>query len=317
MKSSNRKEIYIDAFNLKSSGGLTVLQRILVGFTARNCDVIIVSNIRGLSRQGMFVFVKSLVARDVFLSDKRHVLYLSNIPPLFKKDRSTMLFYLHQRYWVDGRGYAYMTSMKSRLLYLSKLLFWKVFGNNLPNIAVQTEDMRDLLLDKGSTKDIKVFPVFNETTDRFSKVKLNGCLIIGDGAPHKHSNGLNELVEFLRDQKVGYKYVGYENKLDSDGKRSRWYSKQEYWELLRAYRFVAISSDFESLGLPFIEAAQAGCVVIVPKRFSMLQEILSEVYTIQEFRTKILVDQPFESPKVLITDKTNELHDYLVNLNMD
>lgn len=315
MKNSKYGLIYIDAFNLKSSGGITVYERIVEELNKIKREFLVVSNIRQLESCGKFHFVGTLYARDKFLMNKNGVLYLSNIPPLFKKKCDKSVFYLHQRYWIDKRGYNYMYSIKSKMLYVLKVVYWNVLKNRIPNLVVQTRDMRNLLISQVKSNNIMVYPVFQVKQDLDNSDKVDGCLIIGDNAPHKFTERLNQFVDFLGKNEISYRYVGYTDKLDSDGIRSKWYPKEDYWRILSSYKFVVVSSDFESFGLPLVESAQAGCVVIVPRKFAMLEELLSRTYTVDEFISKILTNDSFESAELLVADKTQELLEFCWSLS--
>jgi hypothetical protein len=202
-----------------------------------------------------------------------------------------------------------MKTVKAKLLYTLKLIYWNVFKYNVRNIVVQTDDMRNLLPFTWFKKEVQVMPVFKEVSICI-KEKMNACLIIGDSSPHKNAHKLDDILTLFNDLSIQYKYIGYTNTFDSDGSRSKWYPKSEYWDLLCSHKYVIISSDFESLGLPFIEAAQAGCIVVVPKKFPLLEELVSMSYTIVEFREMLLKNASFNRANLVLKDRTLDLLEF-------
>lgn len=297
--------IYLDAYNIKGGGGVKVLSRIIDKLHCSKISFVIVSNNQSLNTLGPLHHTGSIIVRDLFLVLKRNVIYLSNIPPIIKFYRNLSIFYLHQRYWVDPVGRKYMSTTKSKVNYFGKRLFWKIFKVNICHIVVQTQDMYNLILDLRISNKY-ILPVFQEADE--SKVQSKtGFLIVGDNTPHKSGKIISLLIAFLKSQSIDYTFAGYIGKTNSDGSQSRWLDQKEYFKYLRSSQYVFISSTFESLGLPFIEAAQADCTVITPEKFTLLDEVLGETYTLEEFCKSYTHDKKFLPSKLLIRDRSNEL----------
>ena len=127
------------------------------------------------------------------LQKSDYVIYLGNIPPVVKNKCFSTL-YLGNRYLVDEMS-TRKFSLKTRLrLFFEKLMFI-IFKNNVNEIIVQSESMKNLLMQKIKEQNkIKIFPFLNKKYNKtkiIKKYKYDFIYIASD-EPHKNHKKLLE-----------------------------------------------------------------------------------------------------------------------------
>lgn len=302
---SKANVLVIDAFNIKSGGGILVLDWIIELLKLNNINYLIVSNQVELKTKGVLKITKYIFARDIFLSKQKCVLYLSNIPPMFRSKNQFVLFYLHQRYWVDLNGYKYMNTFNDRIKFGLKYIYFQLFKKNISLCLVQTKDML-FLTRKNISQEVIYMPIFN-FSNQPEIHKVERCLIIGDSSPHKRLNQISSFLKFLSDNNIEYVFVGYKALLNSDGSMSRWFNYKDYSNLLANSKYVFIQSDFESLGIPFIESSLSGCVMVVPKTFPLVEEVVENIYNIDQFKQSIVKKHEMLPARLRLEDCSGDL----------
>ena len=279
--------IYIDCFNLKSAGGLKQLSYILALFKLKKYSYRVITNRDDILKEHEGIKVYSILHRDILLLTKSNILYLSNIPPVFKPvNYKKSIFLLHHRYWVDPAGLQLINGIKSRIKIFLKRTFFNLFYRNVGHIIVQTEIMNELC-NKIGIKCL-VYPLFDSTCYSYSKEDL--CLIVGDNTPHKRSALKLEITNWLNEKSIPYVFVGYENMTNSDGSRSTFLHRSELNDLYSRAKYIYIPSWFESFGYPLIEAAQYGCCVIVNSGNKVAVELLENTVFYEDLRSSAKLD---------------------------
>ena len=155
------------------------------------------------------------------------------------------------------------------------------------------------------SQNVSYMPIFNITKPPISD-KVERCLIIGDSSPHKKLKQMESFLKFLCNYNIEYVFVGYQGLLNSDGSVSRWLNNEDYTNLLAKSKYVFIQSDFESLGIPFIESSLAGCVLIVPKSFPLIEELVDNIYDIDKFKQSIIFQRKTLPSTLLLTDYSDD-----------
>jgi hypothetical protein len=233
---NSEKTLFIDAYNLKSGGGLVVLNCLIDALNELKIEYLIVSNQKSLQlKNDKIKYVRNLIHRELYLYGKGHILYLSNIVPLFVSKSTFSIFYLHQRYWIDKTGMQYQKGIRSKLLYGLKYQYFQIFSNNISEYIVQTYDMQNLFYLNKKVR-AKVYPLFkkaipeNRESQEVKKEEI--CLLIGDDTPHKQISLDHPLLKCLEKNGIDYYWVGYKGRINSDGSISSFIDREILMNLL-------------------------------------------------------------------------------------
>ena len=215
------------------------------------------------------------------------VLCFGNLPPLFHS-RGRVIVFVQNRYLVESLS-LHDHPMRVRLrIYLER--WWLIrCARNVDLFIVQTPTMRSLLQSRiGSDKSVAVLPFVNVSAGyarsasfRTSSVFKYDFLYVASGEPHKNHRNLIEAWCWLAKEGL---FPSLCLTVDEAAfpEVSQWMKKQiadhglkvenlgviahaQVQLLYEQAKALIFTSAFESLGLPLIEAHQAGLPVLAPE----------------------------------------------------
>jgi len=227
------------------------------------------------------------LARNARADDR--VLCFGNLPPIFRVQGSVQVF-LQNRYLIEPFSLAAF-SCKTRLKIGLERLWLASRAEQVTAFIVQTPSMQRSLRSSGIAKNkpIRIFPFVSESegyrrtgkdshphaTNRFD------FLYVASGEPHKNhktlvqawsllaSEGLFPTLCLTLDEKTTLPLIHWINQQKSAHKlRIENQGSLPHQGVKRLYRetqALIYPSSFESLGLPLIEARQAGLPVLAPE----------------------------------------------------
>ena len=292
-----QKKLFISAFNIHQGGGLYLLRSLIKGLTPDKESLLILdrrlSNNSSLIGQHRVKWIKPAIVQrlnvNCWLFKNTNysdiVLCLGGLPPLIKL-RCRVVMFVQNRYLIE-RITLRNFSMKDRLRLIFERLWFSIGVINVTEFIVQTPTMK-LLLEKRIVGEvpIRVCPFVADPGgyQRGSLEEggpLNGVydfVYIASGEPHKNHLKLfeawvllaqegiypslcltlddvrsNELCMYLEDlsRQYGLKIVNVGA-----------LTHNEILDLYKKSGAAIYPSIFESLGLPLIEARQAGLPVL-------------------------------------------------------
>jgi hypothetical protein len=286
--------ILIDAIYVNSGGGRILLDYFLKEFSKCGIQYSVLCDRRlyltgffncKINKEKLFVIKNGELSRYLFYFSKHHsfhsIFCFASIPPPFKiKDKKVTIFF-HNLYRLNNF---------SNLYYLDffKNLYTRFISYSKYEWVVQSNKSRLLLSEHNSVNLslIKVFPFFEplEKVEIVSKVNCLRYSYIADSSIHKNhlflirnwmqfydincsifSLELNitlklescsgELFDLLSDDIFLQKY-----NIVNHGPLKY----PDVIKLLKITDYLVYVSNFESFGLPLIEACQLGCKIIAP-----------------------------------------------------
>jgi len=290
--------LIIHAVNVHQGGGLALLLPLLEAFpTERDAVIALDSRLqaRNLVLPRLSIrWVKPTVcgrlgaewwlAKNTGADDR--VLCFGNLPPLFRLPAKVQVF-LQNRYLVEPISVAGF-SFKTRLKIGLERLWMALRASDVEAFIVQTPSMQRSLRRSGIAKDkpIHVFPFVSQHEGYRRAVKnppdRKNCrfdfLYVASGEPHKNHKALVEAWCLLAAEGI---FPSLCLTLDPNLSQPllRWIEQQRrqcnlrvenlgylsHENILKLYqeaRALIYPSSFESLGLPLIEARQAGLPVL-------------------------------------------------------
>lgn len=291
--------ILIDSTYIYSGGGKNLLQYFLESLNPYSENIIILCDTR-LYQSGFFsdyknikVIAKNEFSRFLFYFFNRNrvkkVFCFSSIPPSFVQRDTEVIIYFHNVYLL--KKYRIISNFKFCL----KKLFIRFFSK--PNFTwyVQTDLVKIELISifRFDPRQIHIMPFFRnlKSLSRNISPDVIKYVYIADGSIHKnHIFLLKNWEIFFRNirkhQNVELNltianpsgalkhYIEnsdylYKNNIVNHG----FLSGEKALELLSNSNYLLFVSNFESFGLPLIEACQLGCNVIAPN-LDYVNEIL-------------------------------------------
>jgi glycosyltransferase involved in cell wall biosynthesis len=214
------------------------------------------------------------------------VLCFGNLPPLFKL-RGKVFLFVQNRYLIEKRSLSgFPISARIRILIERFWFAWK--KKNVNHILVQTPSMqRSIMTVWGEASSVLPFSRDSSGYERANSGKLAGkvlydFLYVASGEPHKNHRNLVEawillseegirpkLVLTLEESKFPDLCVWIETRkrncnlnIENRGNIAR----EDLQELYYQTNALIYPSDFESLGLPLIEARSAGLSILASER---------------------------------------------------
>lgn len=213
------------------------------------------------------------------------ILCFGNLPPLFKLAGRTVVF-VQNRYLIDSVPLDNFP-LKTRLRLKVERLWFRWRAKNANTLVVQTPSMRALLETSGVAKEkpVYVLPFVDLSTDYqrethngFSKAPSDPFIYVASGEPHKNHRNLVQAWCLLAQEGIfPTLWLTLDAKVNCDlclwidqqthkfGLRLKNLGVQPHEQIRHLYtegQALIYPSTFESLGLPLIEARQAGLAVI-------------------------------------------------------
>ncbi len=289
--SSQTRKLIVHAPNVHQGGGKTLLLQLLKATK----DKLLVATILDrrlvmpecLSDEVKSIYVKSsLMSRIVAeyqlvkLATKTDVVFcFGNLPPILRLNSEVVLF-IQNRYLVNNmplNGF----SLKYKLRIILERIWLKSCISNADRIIVQTNSMKNLVWRSLKRKsEVIPFYTFNKITSYDSKVcnKKYDFIYVATGEPQKNHYNLLKAWEILAEEKIfpslcltlSYeKYPSLVNYINDASKKNGLNVEnvtekafQEMNFLYKSSGALIYPSTLESLGLPLIEAEQAGIPII-------------------------------------------------------
>ena len=301
---------YIDASNIHSGGGKTILNDFLSGavsFPEINFFIWIDDryhlphSVKG--NKNLKFFNTSKLARIFIQFSIRNlsknediIIFFGNLPPLIKFRTKTYLFqsnrYLIQNYSTKGMP------INTRLRINIERSFFYLFKKNVDEIIVQSDSMK-FILDKTSPKlktTVKPFKDFNEKLPRRNNFDKNRFIYIASDEPHKNHQNLISAWVLLSKEGI------YPNLILTINKGSNVFesvitTKKEYnlnidilsnisrEDLMKEFSkcdALIFPSFFESYGLPIVEAKIMGMDVIASE-LDFVRDMIDPIETFDPF----------------------------------
>ena len=294
---SVKRKILLDTFYIKSGGGLLYRNKI-IELLSGLFDLVEITNVNRKDKSEVIYF-SNLICRERFVINfQGYVINISNVPYIFR--RRNYLIFLHQRYYVDKGGLSYLQGREKWSLILKRFYF-KLFSSKKADWLVQTEVMFELLKRLGISSNVNPILDFEELS---VKRKLNRCICIVDQVPHKRVTPfLKRVIEEMILQ--GIEIDAFGEILEIEGVINHGLvSNSIIIESMIESRYFFNFSTFESLGLPMIEAACAGCVILSVET-DFYKPIVGNVNVIKNYED--LNHLGVMSPSVLLANRKNTL----------
>ena len=276
------KNIFINASNIHSGGGKTLLNGLLQALKTRKESIYLFVDPRyhiNFDLPESLVIIKinkflrfSVASRIKQISNKKsdQIIYFGNLPPIKKFKSLHVSLLLSSRFYVDSismKGFKITDSIK---IYFEKLYF-KFFIKNVSHIIVQTSSMSKKLTEFGFKKKISVLP-FDDLgpveLKKISNKEPSSFIYVASLIPYKNHKRLLKAWNLLKDLGLNPKlYLTVDNDCDLK-KWIKFFIKQNNLniellenlsrkELIERYiktEVLIYPSLFEAYGLPLIEA---------------------------------------------------------------
>lgn len=203
------------------------------------------------------------------------ILNISNVPYLFKKKH--VVFFLHQRYYVDNTGLKY-TRGSFKFKIKLKSLFFKTFIRSNYKILVQTKVMKELLFKKTRLNStVSSFTNFNYLDNN----KKNQVLIHNDNVPHKKINWSHEIFGWIQLNSYDLIVVGVQPPLNIKCNYLGYLEELEMKSVLSESKVILTFTNFESLGLLYVEACLNKSILIA-KKIDVINEVVKNYYNLDD-----------------------------------
>jgi len=336
----HNKKIIIDACYLNSKGGIVILNKILntIPNEILNKFIIVIdkriSNLGTLTRFKHQTIKKNEFSRIYFYIKNykkiKSILCLSNFPPPVVIN-TTVFIYFHNVLFFSSKNKN--MSKLERLKFSLKKVYLKLLNNKDYNWLVQTQIVKNLLVENNKFRSDKIFisPIFHlnhekviEKKDFFIyptsniKNKNNENLIRAFiDASRKIDKNLNLYITLDRNE-LNFKY-----KLPKSLK-IKFLGELEHYDLINLIseaKYLIFPSFEESFGLPLIEAKHNFCIILASDKEYVKELIDADFYfdpkNINDISSKILNSLKIETPtlnNIKVKDHTNKVIERIINV---
>ena len=289
--------LLIHASNIHKGGGAILLSSLLQQIPD-NLKVIVSLDIRMKIPEGMpecvsIEFVKPTVLARL-LAEYRlaqistiedQVLCFGNLPPLFKVKGNVSVF-LQNRYLVDKKCFLVRLPPRLALRLLAERIWLYLFKNRPDRYFVQTATMKRLTQDQLQVPVVEIsFAPVSFTNDTFlavdSKAIIFDFLYVASGEEHKNHKILLSAWKLLA-REGQFPSLALTLDVDDDSELIKYIECEstvhglcihnlgrlphhKLIDIYRECRALIYASDFESFGLPLIEAKIAGLATLAPE----------------------------------------------------
>ncbi len=298
---NDAKRIFIHATNIHTGGGASLLTAMLLETNLHMKQVLLVDrrfkipkNLPGnldVRRYKASILhrlnAERWLAKNVQENDV--VLCFGNLPPIMKL-RGQVFVYLQNRYLIDGASLSGF-NMKSRLRITIERFWLRNRSKNCDKFFVQSSTMKTLLEEQSFSKNIAVNVAGfmaaknNNIAQEPDAVKLEtstapttSFVYLASGEPHKNHKNLVDSWCLLADagifpslyltinpahfpelcQWINEKKHKYKLQIENLGELQH----EKIFSLFDQVDALIYPSNFESFGLPLIEAKQAGLAIL-------------------------------------------------------
>ena len=294
------KKLFISAFNIHQGGGLYLLRSLIKAVDPnRKCLLILDKRLSAdatVARHHKVQWISPTILHRLNVNKWLFkntdyfdtVLCFGNLPPLIKL-KGRVIVFVQNRYLIDHVALSQFPFKDQIRLFFERL--WFSMGmRNASLYIVQTLSMKQLLEKKlGNQVPIRVCPFVADSNGykrdsldfHYSKNNIYDFVYVASGEPHKNHLRLLEAWKLLAQEGIypslcltldGVRSMGLCRRLEDlsreYGLRISNIGSVAHEEILALYNksgAVIYPSKFESLGLPLIEARQAGLPVLAPE----------------------------------------------------
>ena len=285
-----KKNVFVNAINMHSGGGRTLMNGLLKGLIERKEKVFLYVDKRfnvnynlpksiNLIKINKFSRYKidSLINKKVKSNDI--IIYFGNLPPLINFKTQNVKLLLSSRFYVDSinmKGFKLIDILK---IYFEKIYF-QLFIKNVSEIIVQTSSMSNKLRQFGFKKKISVLPYddidrnsgFNEKIIK----KPSTFIYVASLLPYKNHKRLLNAWYLLKKSNINPKlYLTIDEKNNTEKWIRNFINNHNLNvellenlnrdELIKKYietEVLIYPSLFEAYGLPLIEAKKYNMKII-------------------------------------------------------
>jgi len=336
----HNKKIIIDACYLNSKGGIVILNKILktIPNEILNQFLIVIdkrsSNLGTLTRFKHQIIKKNELSRLCFYIKNynkiKSILCLSNFPPPVVMN-APVFIYFHNVLFFSAKNKN--MSKFERLKFLLKNTYIKFLYNKNYNWLVQTQIVKNLLVDNNRFKRDKIFlsPIFNLNEDCFNekkdffiyptsniKNKNNETLIRAFiDASLKTNKNLTLYITLHR------KELNFELELPKSLKII-FLGELEHENLIKLIseaKYLIFPSFEESFGLPLVEAKHNFCIILASNKDYVKELIDADLYfdpkNIKDISNQIINSLKLEPPttnNVKVEDHTYKVTERIINV---
>lgn len=225
------------------------------------------------------------------------VLCFGNLPPLLPL-RGRVDVFLQNRYLVDSRAPISALPLKVRLRLLLERVWLRLFCLNASRYFVQTSSMQ-ILAQRTLGKPVECFALMPEVLRNLRKSELSvpsryDFIYVASGEAHKNHRILMDAWKLLAEEGLFPSLaltLSRENanelvdEIEAEAARSSLnienltcMQHEHLVELYGAVRALIYPSDFESFGLPLIEAGRLGLPILAPE-LDYVRDVIDPVET--------------------------------------
>jgi len=302
--------LLIHAFNIHQGGGATLLTGLLQKIP-NNIKVVVSIDLRmqipdGLPKCVSFEYVKPTffgrLLAEYWLAcisrESDQVLCFGNLPPLFKVKGYVSVF-IQNRYLVDKKRFLMRLPPRLAIRLMAERIWLKLFKKRANRFLVQTASMKSLIK-KQLQANAVLAPFAPDLVINFASPDNNSqkhrfnFLYVASGEVHKNHKilvdawsllsieGLFPTLALTLDQGDAAELLEHINnecklyKLNINN-----LGRLKHHKLIKLYRecgALIYASDFESFGLPIIEARNAGLDIIAPE-LDYVRDVLDPIET--------------------------------------
>jgi len=274
------RNIYVDASNMHSGGGRTLLNGFISGindldnFTIfidkRYRPVIFKKNIKYIIIHNLFS--RLLVAFKIKSKISKHdiVIFLGNLPPIINFNIDKCYLFLGNRFYVDNEIESFFLPVPIKIKIKIEKIFFHYFIKNVNKVYVQNLTMKNLCENSIRNKIIEIaaFDDFNDVNFNKIKKEKNSFIYVASNIPYKNHKKLlyafSLVNNFTKDYKLYLtidialkKNLHLKNYVDQHNLKVEFLTfstRRKFLDKFKTVETLIYPSMFESYGLPLIEA---------------------------------------------------------------
>jgi glycosyltransferase involved in cell wall biosynthesis len=343
--------LIIDAYNIKTGGGLILLKYFITELQKENIKFIVLVNI-GLKEtlncsvkyfDGGYMSTRKYFLKDLVIDTKATCLIcFGNFPPPFKMNNLNVITYVQNSLYSMKYNFNWF-SLKDNVLIYFKHLYFKNYLKNTDYICFQTDHTLHSYESKFkiSNKELKVFPFFmydnqiniQEVIDH-KDLERGTFIYVSSSDPHKnHINLLKAWEYLLLDNLTPTLYLTLPENSEFTSKFHRiikdlnvrgckiinlgYLEKNVLMEFLRKSEFCIYPSYIETIGLGLIEAALSNKKVLC-SNVECLKEVIQPSLTFNPFdaqdiasAVRIALDNELPPTKLLLKNKISDFISFI------
>ena len=286
----NNFKTFVNASNIHSGGGRTLLLGFFEGLKSINNNFIIYTDVRfkyniklpkSVKVIKVNMFTRFLIGFKIYkLATKNDkVLYFGNLPPYLKFKTNDVNLLLSSRFYIDNismKGF----KISQRLKIILEKIYFNIFLNNVSNIIVQTSSMKKLLVEYGFKKKISITAFDDINENNFKKLnnkrEKNSFIYVASLLPYKNHKRLVKAWLILQNSGLQPRlYLTYYQKNSIYNWILSFIEKYKLnivllenlkrKDLLKKYNSTEVliyPSLFEAYGLPLVEAKKNNMHII-------------------------------------------------------